>query len=296
MRDKQKLKAKRLAGQIPLIIIVVLELFIVTTSSVSSLSLTIQTDRPYYYVGDQILVFGTLKYGADPLQNWLVSIEVQDPNMSPLITRTLQTDLNGKYSLNFTLPEGSPYGEYWIFVSSTYSNETVINSTTFNLNMFILTVETDKKLYRLRENVQISGKAIFNDRFLPYVLVAVEVQDPDGSTVLVRAVTTNESGVYYVDFKLSSEAKLGNYTVYASAAYNEAKITNSTFFQVSKALTTDINGDGIVNILDIAVVAMAFGSEVGDERWNPAADIDGNGVVNIIDVARVAMDYGKTVE
>jgi parallel beta-helix repeat protein len=61
------------------------------------------------------------------------------------------------------------------------------------------------------------------------------------------------------------------------------------------ALITDINADGKVNIVDITIVAKAFGSTQGGPLWNEAADFDKNGQINIIDISRVAKDYGKTV-
>jgi parallel beta-helix repeat protein len=62
-----------------------------------------------------------------------------------------------------------------------------------------------------------------------------------------------------------------------------------------QALITDINDDGAVNILDISIVAKAFGTKQGDSMYDEAADLDKNGHVNIIDISRVAKDYGKTV-
>ena len=62
----------------------------------------------------------------------------------------------------------------------------------------------------------------------------------------------------------------------------------------SSAVGTDINNDGIVNIVDITIVAKAFGTKPGDDRWNETADVDKNGQVNIIDISMVAKDFGKT--
>ena len=47
----------------------------------------------------------------------------------------------------------------------------------------------------------------------------------------------------------------------------------------------DINGDGIVNILDLVVVANAFGEA--------APDLNGDGVVNILDLTLIAQEIGK---
>jgi hypothetical protein len=58
---------------------------------------------------------------------------------------------------------------------------------------------------------------------------------------------------------------------------------------------TDLNDDGFVNILDVFVVANAYGSKQGDPSWNAIADLDKNGIVNILDVFAIAWDYGKIV-
>ena len=67
-------------------------------------------------------------------------------------------------------------------------------------------------------------------------------------------------------------------------------------YQLRTPLNTDLNNDGTVNILDIAIVTAAFGTRPGDERWNETADLDNNELIDILDVARVARDYGKTIE
>ena len=50
----------------------------------------------------------------------------------------------------------------------------------------------------------------------------------------------------------------------------------------------DPNDDGIVDIFDVAIVGIAFGSQPGDENWNQAADINQDGIVDIFDVAKAA--------
>jgi len=59
-------------------------------------------------------------------------------------------------------------------------------------------------------------------------------------------------------------------------------------------LLGDINGDDKVDIKDVAIVAAAFGSYPGHERWNPVADLNGDERVDIKDVAMVASNFGKT--
>lgn len=52
--------------------------------------------------------------------------------------------------------------------------------------------------------------------------------------------------------------------------------------------------DRSVNILDITIVATAYGSKQGEPKYNELADLDENGQINILDISMVAKDYGKT--
>ena len=61
---------------------------------------------------------------------------------------------------------------------------------------------------------------------------------------------------------------------------------------VDESLSTDVNGDGEVNILDLVSVASNFGEPVSDE--NAAADVNGDGKINILDLVRIAQDFGKS--
>ena len=55
-------------------------------------------------------------------------------------------------------------------------------------------------------------------------------------------------------------------------------------------LLGDVNGDGVVNILDLVVVSANFGEPVSEEG-NPA-DVNGDGRINIIDLVKVAGAFG----
>ena len=50
----------------------------------------------------------------------------------------------------------------------------------------------------------------------------------------------------------------------------------------------DVNQDGVVNILDLTLVASHFG-----EKGDIAADVNGDGVVNILDLTLVAVHFGE---
>jgi len=57
----------------------------------------------------------------------------------------------------------------------------------------------------------------------------------------------------------------------------------------------DINGDGVVNILDAILLAKAFSSKPGDSNWDPRADLNKDDVVNILDAIILSINFGKSV-
>jgi len=281
--------------------------FVVITGNTSStLSITVETSKPSYNICEPIIAYGILKFGDSAIQNGLVAFEVQDPDHSSVITLTLQTDTNGDYNVTFELSEYAPLGTYTVYVSSTYENETATNNATFTVNQFIITIETDKTSYRIGETVYVGGKLVLNNALVQNGLVAFEVQNPEYSSILLITLQTNSNGTYEIAFKLPDDSKLGNYTVYVSSICGDAKAVNNTIFEVlRRALSGDIDGNGVVNIYDLYIVAKAFGSHGPDipnpgdppsKNWNAIADLDGNGLVNISDLFKVAKDWGKTIE
>ncbi len=65
--------------------------------------------------------------------------------------------------------------------------------------------------------------------------------------------------------------------------------TSSEGFIVSK--NPDLANQGRVNIVDIATIALSFGSTPSSPNWNSNADLNDDGSVNILDVAIAAFEY-----
>jgi parallel beta-helix repeat protein len=58
--------------------------------------------------------------------------------------------------------------------------------------------------------------------------------------------------------------------------------------------TIDVNNDGLIDIVDIVFIALAFGSKPGDPNWNPYADLNQDGIVDIVDIVMIAIHFGET--
>ena len=59
-------------------------------------------------------------------------------------------------------------------------------------------------------------------------------------------------------------------------------------------LPCDLNYDGKVNVMDIFLVAKAFGSYPTHTRWNPVADVNNDHKVDVRDLFIMAKNFGKT--
>lgn len=116
----------------------------------------------------------------------------------------------------------------------------------------------------------------------------------DGAVVTIDSTTleaiTNPDG----SFEFVSVPP-GIYTFRADAdGYLEAVCEN---LQVVAPLTTlmpvellagDVNGDGLIDIVD----AVAIGAAFGDPASNPAADLNDDGAVNVLDLILMAVNFG----
>ncbi len=133
------------------------------------------------------------------------------------------------------------------------------------------------------------------DNALGTVWVAVTLaglqQGKNGSGLLATITFNATSGVTYpnmvgcaldlYDVKLADPE--GNYITPIGMVDGQYTFT---------PLRGDLNGDGMVDIFDIAIIAAAFGAIPTDPNWDARADVNQDLLVDIADAVIVAVQFG----
>ena len=112
---------------------------------------------------------------------------------------------------------------------------------------------------------------------------------------LIDNITYLGTAQYESDIKLASGSSTAPFAVGDDAWITDFGIGDYAQIEMVSSVAGlpipgDINYDGLLNIIDMILVAKDFGKTEG---FNPACDINGDGIVNIIDLIHVARNYGR---
>ncbi|MDH7563799.1 MAG: NosD domain-containing protein [Candidatus Bathyarchaeota archaeon] len=97
--------------------------------------------------------------------------------------------------------------------------------------------------------------------------------------------------------KCSITLPLGIYKISAAAdtLQGETDTSDNTFANgnVLIGMPYDANGDGVIDLKDVVLVALAFGSSLGRPTWNPNCDMNGDLKIDLKDYFVVCSNYGQ---
>jgi hypothetical protein len=95
----------------------------------------------------------------------------------------------------------------------------------------------------------------------------------------------------------TSSFAYGNYTLseYAWPIPGQTDTADNNFTGRMAIVTIpgDLNGDFKVDKADLEILTQAYGSRIGDGRWNANADINGSGKIGLSDLVLMAIHYSQ---
>ena len=109
-------------------------------------------------------------------------------------------------------------------------------------------------------------------------------------------VELTEPGVMSVEWVPRGEGddyKVRVRRVFGGGSYGDWDESDATF-SIEPGLIGDLNGDGVVDLSDLALLLAHYGWCEGDANYNPVTDIDGNGCTDLSDLAALLAHYGET--
>jgi len=99
--------------------------------------------------------------------------------------------------------------------------------------------------------------------------------------------------VEWVPLAASDDYKVRVRRVYDGGGYGAWDESDGTF-SVEAGLIGDLNGDGVVDLSDLALLLAHYGWCEGDANYNPVTDIDDSGCTDLADLAGLLAHYGET--
>ncbi|MCD6573792.1 MAG: hypothetical protein J7K95_06835, partial [Thermoplasmata archaeon] len=116
--------------------------------------------------------------------------------------------------------------------------------------------------------------------------VWINVTMPDESYINESMQFANGTYYFNTSFNLT-----GNFSFYIYAIDVNGNGNKSNVMQFEIYPKWDINMDNRVNVLDLIIVAMHFGSHSGEENYDAAIDLNNDGEINVLDLIIVAMHW-----
>ena len=146
--------------------------------------------------------------------------------------------------------------------------------------------------YGLHINITVANLGQYEEEF---TLTLYANSSIINSTTQVLPTQTSE--VVNIFWNINSFNK-GNYSIWATASPvpNETNTVNNDMIDgwIFVTIAGDFDADRDVDIFDIVLIAVSYGSSEGDPSYDSNLDCDNNGKINIYDVVVAAFHYGSS--
>ena len=311
----------------PLFLIFIIILSTISHVHASSIvNVTVTTDKQAYYSGETVRIYGNLTFNETLVTDGLVGIQVQNPEDSLLIIRTVNTGTNPSTTpyvgVRSVIPcdsSGSPKESFkrgtLAYFKITVTNydieprEALMTINIYNSNnipfgsasikttldgqttpTFIISIpipaDATTGNATAYANAYTDWPRLEGTPYCPEKSSPFQIINGESSQTTTGTATLEVNGNYNTTFKLAPGARAGNYTIYVSSRYFGEETFNNTTFKA--ILLGDFDGDGDIDISDIRYFSKVY---MGKLPFDPKCDFDQDGDIDIDDIRFFAKAY-----
>lgn len=197
---------------------------------------------------------------------------------TPLINHIFQYDGTFTVELNVTDSEG-----LWSFTSKPV---TILSEFGPTANFtWTPTILAANETGTFDASVSASGWSAATQEFSPITTYTWNFSDGTGNITVTTPIIDH------------AYTQPDNYTVTLTVI--DAVGRSDTIFHVVEVQNRtfsiyDVNQDHMVDMMDLYLVALAYGSQPGDENWDPRCDVVKDDFIDMMDLYLVAIHYGET--
>jgi hypothetical protein len=253
---------------------------------------------------DLPFIFRTLPCGAITQTNWLVDITEMYPCNSVGVPK-YSFKKNEIVYLSCTVKNFDLYADHYVLLCITLYDADAVPIRAACLLTENLTRDSSASISHMLIQVE-AGMAsgtytvyasVFDDypgsEGIPYCPEKTTSFTVSTSSTYNSQFSSLQVGTYQTSYHIpSQQARLGNFTVHASAHYTGKTSAANGVFEV--VLKGDITNDMIVNFLDAIRLGLAYGTGPGDNDWNPNADLNHDNYINYLDSIILGANFGNT--
>jgi hypothetical protein len=116
----------------------------------------------------------------------------------------------------------------------------------------------------------------------------------NATTIATKVVTLASGNSSTITFTWNTKGfPYGNYTISANTTLAYATPFLKAPAQIEVTIPGDVDGNRVVNILDVIKITSIYGMKQGNTKFNPNCDIDNDGKITILDVVTCTSHYGQ---
>lgn len=253
-----------------------------------------------------VFLYANITYNLSPVRHIPVSFLVQGPS-NPVQNYSMSfsavTDTAGKAETNFTLPwppENPETATFGLWKVTAYA-ENVSDYLFFEVGWIIDLISLSVLEYDPPQGGWIEAQVSLTNialtvRNATLAFISFDSLGRIINTHITEEIQVNVEGINFsiqitIPYWAAPGTAMMNVSAYTPYGDPHSPTTLSAAFQIS--LVGDVNGDHQVDMQDIGIVSLAYGSHLGHPRFNPLADVNKDDKVDLWDIALVARNFGK---